>query len=116
MIMLEVALGRGLARVLAGSVADGTAFDCTAIFDFSSPALVTSATARVKSPLSHEGTGAVLIGRRIVGFQDDRLAIVGDGFVKVTLRLIGGAAAVEGDGVLGVGRDQRRTPFDLELD
>jgi hypothetical protein len=47
MIMLEVAFGRGLARVFAGSVADGTDFDCTVIFDFSSPALVTSSTARV---------------------------------------------------------------------
>jgi hypothetical protein len=33
-----------------------------------------------------------------------------------SLRLIGSAAAVEGHGILGVGRDQRRAPFDLEVD
>jgi hypothetical protein len=36
-----------LASVFTGSVADGTAFDCAITFDLSSPALVTSATARV---------------------------------------------------------------------
>jgi hypothetical protein len=47
MIMLDVAFGCGLAGVFAASVADGTALDCTVTFDVSSPALVTSATARV---------------------------------------------------------------------
>jgi hypothetical protein len=47
MIMLDVAFGCGLASVFAASVADGTVFDCTVTFDVSSPALVTSATARV---------------------------------------------------------------------
>jgi hypothetical protein len=47
MVMFDVAFGCGLASVFAGSVADGTAFDCTVTVDVSSPALVTSATARV---------------------------------------------------------------------
>ena len=47
MITLDVAFGCGLASVFTGSVADGTAFDCTVTVDVSSPALVTSATARV---------------------------------------------------------------------